>query len=311
MSLRDNPVVEYLLMVQGGANIRRLDEIASPQLAKLLEVDTTELVLAVPPPRRPTDEQELEAPEVDTEDEGTEAGARASGPAPNIFESDDFTEDGFVPFAEAEAGVRAGPPFPGLEYESTAHLSDYARQIAEERVRRESNMIEQISTVARGYRKAELFQPWDRPGVGERDRVTLTDIFTGGHVHAMKAAVQLIRARVCGPVRKVQNAFDFILANDEDVRSLFSQLVVRQLTRTSNLNPRVVNLQAAYRWNEEHLDGILMQFNNYDFHRDHDGYAIFTPFEREDVWDTPAERDNGSSQSRRGHVRRTGPVFNS
>lgn len=296
MSLRDNPVVEYLLMVQGGSNTLPLDRVAAPQLVKLLEVDDTELVAAVPPPRLPETEEELE---VVADDDGGVAGA-ARGPGPNVFLYDDFTEDapsaddGFMPFASAAAAPRgevraSAPPMQGAPF-TTAGLSEYQLQILAERSVREANMIEQISSVARAYREVETFQP----GLGvdparrtDEDRATLVDIFTGGHIQALRAAVQKIHSLVRGPVRNARNAFDFILANDDDVRSLFSQLVVAELTRAENLNPRTVNLRDAYRWNEERMQGILAQFNAYDFHLDGENNPIFTAFARDDVWDRP------------------------
>lgn len=326
MSLRDNPVVEYLLMVQGGSNTLPLDKIAAPQLVKLLEVDETELVAAVPPPRLPETEEELEPTagggdeeeEVETEVEG-EARFRI---APNVFRDDDFTEspafesssDGFMPYAAAAAGDRpvqarevraSAPPMQGAPA-ATAGLSDYAIQILSERAVREANMIEQISNVARAYRQQEGYQP-SLAGTSENDRSSLIDIFTGGHIQAQRAAIQKIHSIVRGPVRRARNAFDFILANDDDVRSLFSQLVVRELTRSENLNPRTVKLRDAYVWNEEHLHGILDQFEAYDFHLDGDNNPIFTAFEREDVWDDPRGRASGMVGWRKQYG---GPTYN-
>ena len=321
MSLRDNPVVEYLLMVQGGANTLPLNKIAAPQLVKLLEVDETELVAAVPPPRLPETEEELEPTlgggeggdtDVETEIE-SEARFRI---APNVFRDDDFMEspafessnDGFIPYAAAPAvanrpvqarEVRASAGSPPVEgaAAATAGLSEYAIQILSERAVREANMIEQISNVARAYRQQEGYQP-TLAGTSENDRSSLIDIFTGGHIQAQRAAIQKIHSIVRGPVRRARNAFDFILANDDDVRSLFSQLVVRELTRAENLNPRTVKLRDAYVWNEEHLHGILDQFEAYDFYLDGDNNPVFTAFEREDVWDDPRGRVSGVSGGR-------------
>lgn len=341
MSLRDNPIVQYILEVQGGTNLIPLKKLASPQLTRLLEVDDTEQRAWVPGPSLPVIEE-------DEEEEEPATAASAAVPGANEFVSDDEepdaisaasmfapSDDDFMAYGAAPAAaaaparreVRAGPPMPAAEVAraqqesadaAVAGLNTTQVAVLREREQREANMINQIINVVKqgvegtgvAITSLRLMQPGQVKATAV-DRATLTDVFTGGYIIAQKAALQKVHSFVHGPVRKVRSIFDFILANDDDVRSLWKQLVVRELTRAENLNPGTLRLTKNYEQNEQHLFGILEQFDNYDFYVDGDNMPIFTPFERQDVWDTTRERDNRHTRRVGYGQQYRGPIYNS